>query len=99
MLQACAQYPEIMYGATTQSDFQEKIREKYPIGSDASLLRKEIERQGSRIFSAPSRSGIEYGAGFQGGGFPCNPFARLLWSEDRAGKITKLDADLRSVCL
>jgi hypothetical protein len=98
MLQSCTPFPDIIQSATTEPELRERVLERFPLGSEAVELRAEIERQGSGIVSAPSPTGIRYAALVQGRGFPCKPVVRILWREGPTGRITKLDAELVSVC-
>jgi len=63
--QACTQFPPIAEGTTTSTEFADHIAKTFPVGSEASQMRAEVERQGSKIFASPSFTRFQFEAAFQ----------------------------------
>jgi hypothetical protein len=75
-------------GLSPTSDFDQRIRERFPIGSEESNLSGELHRERFSIRSATNLDGVYQFAGYYDHHeLPCRESWTVLWSAER-GKIT-----------
>jgi len=91
------------------SVFQKRVRERFPLGSSAVELVKELEREGFTSNNAfgdsfwqrdavawPNTLFLTPGPGWS---FPCRLVWIVVWNSDAAAQITAIDANYHGICL
>jgi hypothetical protein len=95
VLSGCS-LPPIAKGAD-DAEFRARVMALYPVGSQASRMRSDLEKQGFKIERYP---GEDYSAIYQGyGNLFCDSLVRVNWREDAEGKITQIIPFIRGICL
>jgi hypothetical protein len=98
LLTGCsAQPPDIGRGASSNYAFNERVQQRFPVGSDESVLVAALRREQFRIEPAPSKPG-RFVARFEAEGLPCKRTWTLLWSTDQR-KISDIEARYGEICL
>ena len=82
-----------------RSQFDERIRQRFPTGSDEAGLLAELRKEGFKIWYRNDPAD-KYGshAEYEGGRFPCDHHWSVSWTAS-AGKITDIASYYQTVCL
>jgi hypothetical protein len=83
--------------AVSETVFQKRVQNRFPVGSKAYVLETELLKQGFKI--AQPQSDSEYRAVFHLSGFPCNKRWTVLWRNDAIQNIASIDASHGLTCL
>ena len=98
LLSGCsARPPDIGRDASSNYAFNERVQQRFPVGSDESVLVTELRRQRFRIAPDPSKRD-SFVARFEAEGLPCKETWTLLWSTDQR-KISDIEARRGEICL
>jgi len=98
LLTGCsAQPPDIGRGVSSNYAFNERVRQRFPVGSDERMLVAELLREQFRIEPAPSKRD-NFVAHLEAEGLPCKRTWTLLWSTDQR-KISDIEARYGEICL
>ena len=95
--------PEI--GSSLPSDFQQarpdfdqRVKELFPVGSDETRLLAELHRQHFAISRAADTSHYSNSATYEAHQFVCDLLWTISWSAD-AGRIKEIAGEYRNFCL
>ena len=84
-------------------EFDRRLRASFPIGSAASQLEGELERQGFVRLDSPAAKGRPLAGGTKGemvrmrpeDRFPCAQAAYVFWRTDNDGRLVAIRGDYR----
>jgi hypothetical protein len=97
-LSACAPpVPPLAVGVSGHVEFNERVKARFPVGSDARELRTELRTQGFQIGDS-HWAGFMFSAHYVGGGFPCNSNVSVNWNES-SDRITRISSNFGGACL
>lgn len=74
--------------------FDQRVKSRFPVGSDESNLVAELRRERFNVISSPTRSSAKRDIG----GIPCRRIWSISWTAE-AGKITDVTGDYGETCL
>jgi hypothetical protein len=79
--------------------FDERVKERFPIGSSESALLAELKHEGFKVSeSTTEAAAFNFFALYDAPGFPCRLFWKVLWTSADA-KITAIAGRYSGVCL
>ena len=82
------------------STFDQRLKQRFPVGSDESALRTELAAEGFHIVDrddAQTRQVHRYSADYSNANLVCREHWWVYWTAD-TGKITSINGDYSSVC-
>jgi hypothetical protein len=77
--------------------FNERVAQRFPVGSDEKALRAELTRERFSFTEDPSHQ-YSFSARFETENIPCRNTWRIRWSADQ-GKIGSIEGYYGSICL
>jgi hypothetical protein len=104
LLTACGRAPPLGKGLPRNYDpgspyFDQRVKQRFPIGSDEARLVVEIRKEGFDIKKVPAPLGrYQHSALYEAGDFACRESWTIDWATAQ-GKITSIEGRYRHVCL
>ena len=80
-------------------EFDRRIHERFPIGSSAADLIRELRQQGFDPSPDRADSPLLHVYSLRRSGFPCNLELRVIWTADGSGTVTMADGAYGGICL
>jgi hypothetical protein len=87
----------IAFGAASSQpnpEFTQRLRARFPIGSDVAALSNELDREGFTVDAAHGKANIKSGKGW-----PCLEILEVDWKAGPRYRIASLDGYYFSACL
>jgi hypothetical protein len=87
----------IAFGAASSHpnpEFTQRLRTRFPIGSNVSALSGELDHEGFMIDAAHGKANIKSGKGW-----PCLEILEVDWKNDTRNRVASLDGYYFSACL
>lgn len=87
----------IAFGAASSHpnpEFTQRLRARFPIGSNVALLSGELDHEGFTVDTAHGKANIKSGKGW-----PCLEIVEVDWKADARNRIASLDGYYFSACL
>jgi hypothetical protein len=87
----------IAFGAASSHpnlEFTNRLRARFPIGSNVAALSDELDREGFTIDAAHGKANIKSGKGW-----PCLEILEVDWKSDARNRVAALDGYYFSACM
>lgn len=82
------------------TEFDRRVRERFPIGTPEATLRRTLERQGFRPWDPAygTNGQQQFGADYSRSGFPCDRLWRVTWRSE-GGAVAEVKGIFGASCL
>jgi len=103
-LSACSPSPSLTRNLPADFDvahkvFDQRIKARYPAGSSAAMLVRELSSEGFRPIDVPGPAPITHWYLFNRDRFPCTDVWYVTWTADVTNRITKSAGIYGTACL